>query len=232
MSASPRGWFVTGTDTGCGKTLASTGLLEALRREGHAAVGFKPVAAGDCTSHEPPRNADALALQAASAGAPAYADVNPCVFREAAAPATAAAIEGRGLDLAAIEASHRRLAGRAAALVCEGAGGWRVPLGGGLEVAGLARRLGYPVLVVVGLRLGSINHACLTADAVRHDGLELAGWIANCVDPDYEHVSDTITHIGAAIGQPPLAVLPWMAEPQARAAAWFIRSGLAKLLSK
>jgi len=178
-----RGWFVSGTDTGIGKSLASATLLHALRGRGLRAVGMKPLASGCEATVQGWRNEDALALQAASDPRPAYDDVNPFALPNPLAPELAAADAGIRVTLEPIVSAFERLSRQADAVVVEGVGGWAAPLSAELDQADLARALDLPVVLVVGLRLGCINHARLTARAIELDGLRLAGWIANDIDP-------------------------------------------------
>ena len=178
-----RGWFVSGTDTGIGKSLASATLLHALRGRGLRAVGMKPLASGCEATAQGWRNEDALALQAASDPRPAYDDVNPFALPNPLAPELAAADAGIRVTLEPIVSAFERLSRQADAVVVEGVGGWAAPLSAELDQADLARVLDLPVVLVVGLRLGCINHARLTARAIEQDGLRLAGWIANDIDP-------------------------------------------------
>lgn len=178
-----RGWFVSGTDTGIGKSLASATLLHALRGRGLRAVGMKPLASGCEATAQGWRNEDALALQAASDPRPAYDDVNPFALPNPLAPELAAADAGIRVTLEPIVSAFERLSRQADAVVVEGVGGWAAPLSAELDQADLARALDLPVVLVVGLRLGCINHARLTARAIELDGLHLAGWIANDIDP-------------------------------------------------
>ena len=185
-----RGWFVTGTDTGIGKSLASATLLHALRARGLRAVGMKPLASGCESTPEGWRNEDALALQAASDPRPAYDDVNPFALPNPLAPELAAADAGIRVTLAPIVSAFERLSSQADAVVVEGVGGWAAPLSADLDQGDLVRALDLPVVLVVGLRLGCINHARLTARAIEHDGLRLAGWIANDIDPAMARADD------------------------------------------
>ena len=178
-----RGWFVTGTDTGIGKSLASATLLHALRARGLRAVGMKPLASGCESTADGWRNDDALALQAASDPRPAYDDINPFALPNPLAPELAAADAGIRVTLAPIVSAFERLSSQADAVVVEGVGGWAAPLSADLDQVDLVRALDLPVVLVVGLRLGCINHARLTARAIEDDGLRLAGWIANDIDP-------------------------------------------------
>jgi dethiobiotin synthetase len=203
-----RDCFVTGTDTGVGKTVASCALLRALHARGLRAVGMKPVASGCERIEGAWRNSDALALQQASDPRPAYEDVNPFALPTATAPQLAARDAGIVVTLAPILAAYGRLAARAERVVVEGAGGWAAPLGDGVEHADLARALGLPVLLVVGLRLGCLNHARLTARAIQADGCRLAGWIGNRIDPAFDRVDGYIELLRDALPAPCLGVLP------------------------
>src|SRR5690606_19040183 len=160
-----RGVLVTGTDTGAGKTVASVALLHALRARGLRASGMKPVASGCAATPDGLRNEDALALQAASDPVPDYADLNPFALPEPLAPELAARDAGVDMALPAILQAHARIAARADVVVVEGVGGWMAPLAAGLMQADLVRALDLPVVLVVGLRLGCLNHAALAARA-------------------------------------------------------------------
>ena len=176
--SSRRGVFVTGTDTGVGKTWAVVGLLTALRRRGQRVRGMKPVATGCRPTEQGLRSDDALRIQAHAGEDLPYEWVNPYAFEPPIAPAFAARQAGIRISITRIRAVERRLARPAQLTVVEGIGGWRVPLGPRSCVSDLAARLGYPVVLVVGLRLGCINHALLSAEAIERDGAVLAGWVA------------------------------------------------------
>ena len=184
--------YVTGTDTGIGKTLASCTLLHALRAHGLRAAGMKPVASGCERIDGEWRNADALALQAAGEPGIAYADINPYALEHPLAPELAARDAGIELTLRPILDAYARLADRADALIVEGVGGWAAPLSASLMQADLVRALQLPVVLVVGLRLGCLNHAWLSARAIAADGIHLAGWIASHVDPEMQRVEDNL----------------------------------------
>ena len=177
--------YVTGTDTGAGKTRAAVALLRALQGQGLRAAGMKPVASGSAVEEGEWRNDDALALLAASSGQPSYYDVNPFALPRATAPEIAAAEAGVQVDLATLCSAYARLAADADLVVVEGVGGWLAPLARDLEQAALVHALDLPVVLVVGLRLGCINHARLTARAIEADGVRLAGWIANDVEAGF-----------------------------------------------
>ena len=200
--------YVTGTDTGIGKTFASCALLHALRGHGLRAIGMKPVASGCERIDGQWKNADALALQQASEPGTAYADINPFALEQPLAPELAARDAGTEVTLPPILDAHARLAARADALVVEGVGGWAAPLSASLMQADLVRALQLPVLLVVGLRLGCLNHALLSARAVIADGANLAGWIASHVDPAMERVEDNLTMLRERLPAPCWGVLP------------------------
>ena len=205
--------YVTGTDTGIGKTLASCALLHALRGHGLRAVGMKPVASGCERVDGEWKNADALALQAAGGAGIAYADINPFALEHPLAPELAAREAGVEVALEPILAAHARLAQQADALIVEGVGGWAAPLSATLMQADLVRALQLPVLLVVGLRLGCLNHALLSARAIAADGLHLAGWIASHVDPAMERVEDNLAMLRARMPAMCWGVLPHAANP-------------------
>jgi dethiobiotin synthetase len=214
-----RGLFVTGTDTGIGKTWASCVLLHALRQRGLRATGMKPVSSGCRDTLEGLRNADAEALIDASEPQPAYADCNPFAFAEPIAPHLAAAIRGTTLAPAPIHAAYERLAARADRVVVEGVGGWSVPFSDDWMQADLVDRLDLPVILVVGLRLGCINHALLSARAIALDGCQLIGWIANRVDPDMAFAAANTETLRQRIVAPLLGVLDHSPDGDAERAA-------------
>ena len=218
-----RSVYVTGTDTGAGKTLASTALLHALRGHGLRAVGMKPVASGCTHGADGWRNDDALALQAASDPRPAYADLNPFALPEPLAPELAAREAGIPVTLPPLLAAHARLAAQADAVVVEGVGGWMAPFSGDLMQADLARALDLPVVLVVGLRLGCLNHAYATARAIAADGLRLAGWIASEVDPGMARIDENVALLAARLPAPCWGRLPHAPDPDPLAMARCLR---------
>ena len=207
-------FYITGTDTGIGKTVVSTALLHALRAQGFPAIGMKPVASGCTQTAQGWRNEDAQALWQASEPQPAYADLNPYALPQPLAPEIAAREAGVQVELADIVAAFRRLQASAAAIVVEGVGGWDAPLASTLYQADVVRALRLPVVMVVGLRLGCLNHALLTAEAIGARGLTLAGWVANRVDPDMEAVEDNIAYLRARLNAPLLADVPYQELPE------------------
>ena len=208
-----RGCFVTGTDTEIGKTLVAAGLIHALRRQGFTAIGMKPVAAGALQRQGKLINDDVEALVAASSVEADRALVNPYLFNDPIAPHIAAADAKRSIDAEHILTCYQRLAAMADVVVVEGVGGFRVPLGDGFDTAGLACKLGLPVVMVVGLRLGCINHALLTAEAIRARNLDCIGWVANQIDPQMERQAENLASLEALIGVPRLATIEHLSPP-------------------
>ena len=207
-----RGVFVTGTDTGVGKTLAACALVHALRVRGARPVPMKPIAAGA----DGPHNADTDALLAAAGLDTTWADtVTPVLLRDPMAPHIAAAREGRALTLDFLAPALARLEAAGDFLVVEGVGGFKVPLAEGLDTVDLARAVALPVVLVVGMRLGCLNHALLTADAVRASGLALAGWIANAIDPAMPARTENVAALEQRLGAPLLGELPHQEKPDA-----------------
>jgi dethiobiotin synthetase len=200
-----KGYFVTGTDTGVGKTRSATALLHAFSMRGLRAVGMKPVAAGAEDEAGTLINDDVTALLRASSVAAPHALVNPYCFAPAIAPHLAAAEAGISIDFARIKAACLELMALADVVVVEGAGGFCVPLGRGVGMDRVAREIGFPVILVVGMRLGCLNHALLTAAAVRATGLPLIGWVANHIDPAMERADANVATLEQELGVPLLA---------------------------
>lgn len=205
--------FVTGTDTGIGKTLVSAALLHALSRYYPRVVGMKPVAAGTLPINGVQANDDVLALRAASNCQVPCALDNPVLLADPLSPHIAALRAGVEISIAHLVECHRQLLERADAVVVEGAGGFMVPLSATETGADLAQALGLPVVLVVGLRLGCLNHALLTALAIRARGLTLTGWVANHVDPNMLAQADNITFLQQQLHAPLLASIAYQAQP-------------------
>jgi dethiobiotin synthetase len=208
-----RTWFVTGTDTGVGKTVVTAGLLRAADAAGRRAVGLKPVAAGASPDADgTPANEDALLLQATASVALPYAAVNPVLLAEPVAPHLAAARVGRRLAVDELVAAVRAplAAARADVAFVEGAGGWLCPVNETETLADLAVALDAGVVLVVGLRLGCLNHALLTAAAIRAAGLPLAGWVANRIDPAMLLADENIATLAARLPAPCLGTVPFL----------------------
>ena len=204
-------WFVAGTDTEVGKTFVACALLHALRKQGLSAIGMKPVAAG---TDQHGRNDDVEALLAAAGVAAPRELVNPYLFTPAIAPHIAAAEENRAIDIERIVEAFNALRPLADALIVEGVGGFCVPLGPRIDTADLAQRLALPVILVVGMRLGCINHALLTQQAIVARGLTLAGWIANRIDPAMARFDENLAALQERLAAPLLGVIPAHSTPE------------------
>lgn len=205
-----KGYFVTGTDTGIGKTVVASGLIQALAQRGLKVAGMKPVASGCVETKSGWRNDDADRLMAAANVEASYSTVNPYAFEPAIAPHIAAQLQGNDISLEKILKCFNTLQTKADCVVVEGAGGWLVPLGSKLTMADVAAELGLPIIMVVGLRLGCLNHALLTIDAIQARGLEIAGWVANQVEPDFPALNENMATLSARISSPCLGQIPFL----------------------
>jgi dethiobiotin synthetase len=204
------GVFVTGTDTGIGKTYCACALIHAVKARGRRVMPMKPIAAGAGGQGGRRANEDSMRLiEAAGLSIDRLEDVTPILLEESIAPHIAAARERRVITLAPILASFRRLQAGDSFVVVEGVGGFCVPLGARLDTVELARAIGLPVVLVVGVRLGCLNHALLTAQAVRASGLDLAGWIANAIDPHMPVREENVAALAERLGAPLLGRLPY-----------------------
>jgi dethiobiotin synthetase len=206
-----KGVFITGTDTGIGKTVVATGLARGLVAQGLRVAVMKPVASGSERTSEGLRNEDALALMAASNISVPYDRVNPFCFEPPISPHIAADDAGIRVDLARIRRDFEILAHDADWIVAEGAGGWLAPIGAATSIRDLALTLHLPVLMVVGLRLGCINHALLTKLAIEAQGAQFAGWVANTIEPAMMRRAENLETLIRLIGEPPLAIVPHLA---------------------
>jgi dethiobiotin synthetase len=216
-------YYITGTDTDAGKTLATCALLQAFCAVGKSAVGMKPVASGCHRTVDGLRNDDALKLQANSHPQPDYAHVNPYALLDATAPEIAAEHAGMTITLPEIEDAFQALRATADVVLIEGVGGWMAPLATGLDQCELVRRCGVPVIMVVAMRLGCLNHARLTARAIHADGCELRGWIAMAIDPDLAFAEEYFHLLQGALSAPCLGRLPHMSTPEPRHLAGHLR---------
>lgn len=207
-------YFITGTDTGAGKTLVSCALLRGFAARGLRAVGFKPVAAG---CDEAGHNEDAVRLRAAGNIQVAYGQLNPYCLPQAIAPHLAARHAGVRIEFARILTCWRELAGQSDVVIVEGVGGFRVPLNERQDSADLAVELGLPVILVVGMRLGCLNHALLTLEAIGGHGLACAGWVANVPLAGMPALQENIDALRERIDAPLLGVVPHLAEADAAA---------------
>lgn len=212
-----RGCFVSGTDTEVGKTCISAALLHRVASHGRRAAGFKPVAAGTVVVDGRRVNEDVQALRQAGSMPLSDAEVGPFQFDAACAPHVAAALEGRAIDRVAILTAGRRLLARCDFLVVEGVGGFCVPLGADWDSSHIACGLGLPVILVVGLRLGCLNHALLTVEAILARRLQLAGWVGNTIDQQMPYRAETIQTLEHELGRrrrvPCLGIVPWLDRP-------------------
>lgn len=216
-------FFIAGTDTDVGKTLIATGLLLAAKARGLSTLAIKPIAAGCEDTAEGLRNDDALQLQRAMSLQLPYEQVNPVALQPAIAPHIAAEQAGRRLRVSQLEGYCRgALMQRADLALIEGAGGWRVPLNRTETLADLAKALNVPVILVVGVKLGCINHALLTAEALAHDGVQLAGWVASQIEPDMPCYEQNINTLKALIHAPCLGVVPYLEQASAEAASAYL----------
>lgn len=203
------GFFITGTDTDVGKTLVSSALLLKLRQQGERVVGMKPVASGCINTSDGLRNADAESLIDCSSTRLAYTLVNPYAFEPAIAPHLAAEQAGQSISLDKICQNYQQLSGQSDRVVVEGVGGWQVPLNEHETMEDLARKLDLPVIMVVGIRLGCINHALLTYQAILASGLDCHAWIANRIDPGMRCFEENISTLRKSLKAPCWGIVPW-----------------------
>lgn len=204
-------WFITGTDTDAGKTVVATALLTACTKAGYTTAALKPVAAGGALTSDGFFNQDALRLQAAASQKNSYQDVNPYLYEQAIAPHLAAVNENRVIDFGqCVERCMPIINSAADVVVVEGAGGWLVPLNSEHNLADLASELECEIILVVGLKLGCLNHALLTAAAVEASGLRLAGWVANHLSADMPFSQENIAALRQRIQAPLIAEIPFM----------------------
>lgn len=221
-----KGFFITGTDTEVGKTCITAGLVHGFGQAGLRVAPIKPLAAGQEFVGGHWVNEDVARLHAAQSIGMTPEQVGPLQFRAACAPHIAAALEGRSIERTALLAAIRASAALGELALVEGVGGFRVPLCEGWDTADLAVDLGLPVVLVVGLRLGCINHALLSAEAVRARGLKLVAWVANTVDPDMPYVTDNLAALQAALDAPCWGHVPRLIDPSPAAVAAHLHSFL------
>lgn len=209
MIARTRGVFITGTDTGVGKTVVATSMVRSLVQAGHRIAVMKPVAAGANETPTGLQNEDAVALMAAANVPATYEAVNPYCLKLAASPHIAAANEGISIKLAPIVQAFGHLTRTSDLVVVEGAGGWQAPINETETMADIAVALDVPVVLVVGLRLGCLSHALLTAEAIEARGLTCVGWIGNHLQPRFDHAAENIATLEARLAAPLLDVVPF-----------------------
>ena len=205
-----RGCFITGTDTGVGKTGICLALIELLKRRGCRVAAMKPVASGGVNTGAGVQNHDARLILEHINTAHDYAAVNPYALRQPAAPLFAAKQDGVKIDSAPILESFQNMARDADVVLVEGVGGWHIDLSEVLRMSDIVKMLQLPVLMVVGMRLGCINHALLTAEAIQADGCWLAGWIGNQIDPDYRELDATRDLLSVSLAAPMLGSVPYV----------------------
>lgn len=207
-------FFITATDTDAGKTYVSVGLLKAAHRAGHRSLGLKPIAAGAELINGALRNDDALLIQAASSVRLAYEQVNPVVFEPAIAPHIASAKENKLITVSRLEGYLKgSLLTPYDFAIVEGAGGWRVPLNDRELISDLAKNLGFPIVLVVNMKLGCLNHAVLTAEAIVRDGLKLGGWVANGGQDTMPYYEENLHSLTNMLSAPLLGTLTWHNTP-------------------
>jgi dethiobiotin synthetase len=207
------GFFVTGTDTGVGKTLVSSALVHHFAVLGYRSVGLKPVSAGCEWRDGQLLSEDVAQLEAASNVMLPLDIINPCAFEPPLAPHVAAEQAGREIEMESLIAAFGQAVAAADVVVVEGVGGFRVPLNDRLDTADLAVRLGLPVILVVGMRLGCLSHALLTQESIAARGLQLVGWIANTIDPQMSAFKENLQALEKRIPAPCLGVVPYQPQP-------------------
>ncbi|UQY45420.1 dethiobiotin synthase [Mixta hanseatica] len=216
-------WFLTGTDTEVGKTVASSALLQAANRAGLRTAGYKPVASGSEMTSEGIRNGDALALQRNSSVPLSYEEVNPLVFIEPTSPHIVSADTGQPIEFARLSAGLQALREKAEWVLVEGAGGWYTPLSEQQTYADWVRQEQLPVILVVGIKLGCINHALLSAEAIRNAGLPLAGWIANDIQPPGRRHQEYMATLQQRLPAPLLGEIPFLEQIEGVALGDYLR---------
>ena len=218
-----RKFFVTGTDTGVGKTLISTALLAAANKRGLTTAAMKPIAAGCRQTANGLHNDDALALQEVISQPLSYQQINPIALKPAIAPHLALQQAGQTVSVDRLAAYCSAVLTMAVdCVVIEGAGGWRVPLNAKETLADLPKVMGLPVILVVAVRLGCINHALLTAEAIQRDGVNLSGWVANQITPDMSAYKENVASLKQRLPAPCLGEIPFMIQPIPLVAASFL----------
>ncbi|ENQ5027315.1 dethiobiotin synthase [Vibrio cholerae] len=215
--------FIAGTDTDVGKTVASKAILQALATHNIATIGYKPVAAGSDKTEFGYRNSDALHLMKAATVDVPYEDVNPYALVLPTSPHIAAKHENVTIDYALLSNKLSKHKQNAELVVVEGAGGWRVPTSDSDCLSTWVKQERLPVILVVGIKLGCLSHAILTAEAIRADGLELVGWIANRINPGTEHYAEIIEHLEGRLGAPKFGEIPYMPKAKRQELGKFIQ---------
>lgn len=202
--------FITGTDTDVGKTVISKGILQSAKRQGLRTVGYKPISAGCELTSEGLRNEDALTLRANSSIQPGYDRINPIAYQAPIAPHIAAKQRGESIDMAVITDTYRELTALQPELfLIEGAGGWHLPVNDENYLSDWVKQHNIPVIMVVGIKLGCLNHAVLTANAIAAAGVPLLGWVANCTTAEVANYSDIIASLKSLLPCELLAEVPY-----------------------
>ncbi len=227
-----KGLFITGTDTGVGKTRCATGLISALCIRGFSVGAMKPVAAGAVQTSAGVRNDDALQLMAATSLTVPYELVNPYCFAEPIAPHIAAAINDDPIDIERIITAYEEITHQADYTVVEGVGGWRVPLNNRETTVELAERMALPVVLVVGIRLGCLNHSLLSVESINRASVPLAGWIANSIDPHCANREENIGYLKEHIPAPLLGVVPYLNAPMQEITVFLKAEEIQKLITQ
>lgn len=229
---SGRGIFITGTDTGVGKTVVAAGLVRAFRAAGHRVGVMKPVASGSMGTPQGLRNGDALALIEASGTERPYGDVNPYCFEPAVSPHIAAKEAKIEIDCNIIRHHFDVIAAETDRIVVEGAGGWFAPISDHQTMADVVWALSVPALMVVGVRLGCLNHAQLTRLAIEARGVTFAGWVASQMDPAVARAAENLAALERLLGEPPLAVVPYAPQAVATLCLTRVAQRLARHLAR
>lgn len=228
-------FFITGTDTDAGKTLITSASLYGLHQQGYQTLGFKPVAAGAEQTAQGLVNDDARLLAQHSSCDVSSFDINPICFEPPIAPHVAAQRAGVNIDSDQILADLKVLQAKTmpGVTLVEGAGGWKVPLDlSGHTLADLPKEERWPVILVVGMKLGCLNHALLTADAMISDGLGLVGWVANCIDPNMDELEANIESLQALLGTPCVGVVPHLSAPTPETVWPYLDEGMSALTKR
>lgn len=204
-----KSFFIAGTDTGIGKTYVTVSLMEEFKKQGYKVAGMKPIASGAVIKNSSLKNEDAELIQQACSEPIDYELINPVVFELPVSPHIAARQVKQAIDLREIERCYQELASNNDLVIVEGVGGWRVPISDEQSMADLAKKLDLPVILVVGLRLGCLNHAILSAEAIKADGFSLYGWVSNRLEEAYLFPEESLETLKKTIESPYLADLPF-----------------------
>ena len=209
-----KAYFVTGTDTDVGKTVCSCAILNAAEQAGIAMVGYKPIASGCDRTPQGLRNSDALLLQQASSVSVTYNEVNPYSFYQPVSPHIAVIEENKVIEFNVLSQGLADLKTKSDCVLVEGAGGWRVPINATDYLSSWVKQEQLPVILVIGIKLGCLNHALLTAEAIQADGLTVVGWIANCIEPQTDNYTVMITWLEQHLPGEKMAEIPYLSRDQ------------------